>query len=51
MQREIQSWLPLGTSGVRELVGSLDLANREQIMVIVSSKVVTVQVTAVKTLG
>jgi len=36
-------WLPLGVTGITVLEGSPDLANREQAMVSVSSKVVTPQ--------
>jgi len=40
--REHWSWLPPGTTGIRVLVGSPDLANREQVRVAVSSVVLTV---------
>jgi len=42
-------WLPLGTAGIGILVGCQDLANRQQAMVAVSSKVIA-QAAAVRTL-
>jgi len=46
-------WLPLDATGIGVLVGSPDLADRdrEQPLVVVSSKVVTTWATAVRTLG
>jgi len=44
-------WLPPGAKGVRASVGSPNVADREQAMVAVSSKVVTAWAAAVKTLS
>jgi len=44
-------WLLVGATGIRVPVGSPDLADREQAMMVVSSEVMTMQATAVGSLG